>query len=98
MSSIHIIWFLPKNLHVSVFFVKPKSAFCISTVLSSIHLKPQAAPLLSFHWLLRKKVKSLSHVQLCNPMDCSLPGSSVHGIFQARILECIVISFSKEGC
>ena len=24
---------------------------------------------------------------LCNPMDCSLPGSSVHGIFQARILE-----------
>ena len=24
---------------------------------------------------------------LCNPMDCSLPGSSVHGIFQARVLE-----------
>ena len=33
------------------------------------------------------KVKSLSHVQLCDPMDCSLPGSSVHGIFQARVLE-----------
>ena len=29
----------------------------------------------------------LSHVQLCDPMDYSLPGSSVHGIFQARILE-----------
>ena len=27
-------------------------------------------------------------VQLCNPMDCSLPGSSVHGILQARILGC----------
>ena len=32
--------------------------------------------------------QSLSHVQLLgNPMDCSLPGSSVHGILQARILE-----------
>ena len=29
---------------------------------------------------------------LCNPMDCSLPGSSVHGIFQARILEEVAIS------
>ena len=32
---------------------------------------------------------------LCDPVDCSLPGSSVHGIFQARILECISISFSR---
>ena len=31
---------------------------------------------------------------LCNPMDCSLPGSSIHGIFQARVLEWIAISFS----
>ena len=31
---------------------------------------------------------------LCDPMDCSLPGSSVHGIFQARILEWGAISFS----
>ena len=30
---------------------------------------------------------TLSRVQLCDPMDCSLPGSSVHGIFQVRILE-----------
>ena len=28
-----------------------------------------------------------SHVQLCDPMDCSLPGFSVHGILQARTLE-----------
>ena len=38
------------------------------------------------------KVKSESEVAqlcptLCNPMDCSLPGSSIHGIFQARVLE-----------
>ena len=31
---------------------------------------------------------------LCNPMDYSLPGSSVHGISQPRILECVDISFS----
>ena len=32
---------------------------------------------------------------LCDPMDCSLPGSSVHGVFQAWILEWVVISFSR---
>ena len=36
-----------------------------------------------------------SWLTLCDPMDCSLPGSSVHGIFQARILEWIAISFSR---
>ena len=48
------------------------------------------------------KVKSESKVaQLCptpsNPMDCSLPGSSVHGIFQARVLEWGAIAFSIES-
>ena len=32
---------------------------------------------------------------LCDPMDCSLPGSFVHGILQARILEWIAIPFSR---
>ena len=32
---------------------------------------------------------------LCDPVDCSLPGSSVHGILQARILEWVAISFSR---
>ena len=32
-----------------------------------------------------------------NPTDCSLPGSSVHGIFQARMLEWVVIYFSRES-
>ena len=40
-------------------------------------------------------IQLLSCVQLCNPMDCSPPGSFVHGISQARILEWVVISFSK---
>ena len=32
---------------------------------------------------------------LCDPMDCSPPGSSVHGISQARILEWVVVPFSR---
>ena len=47
------------------------------------------------------KVKSESEVaQSCptlrDPMDCSLPGSSIHGIFQARVLEWGAIAFSGE--
>ena len=54
------------------------------------------------HFLLQcMKVKSESEVvQLCptlsDPMDYSLPGSSVHGIFQARVLEWGAIAFSKN--
>ena len=41
-------------------------------------------------------VQSLSHVQLfSDPMDCSPPGSSVHGNFQARLLEWVATSFSR---
>ena len=38
---------------------------------------------------------SLSHVWFCDPMYSSLPGSSVHWIFQARILEWVAISYSR---
>ena len=37
-----------------------------------------------------------SCLTLCDPMDYSLPGSSVHGIFQARVLEWVAISFSRD--
>ena len=43
------------------------------------------------------EVTLLSHVRLCNPMDCSPPGFSVHGVFQARILEWVAISFSRRS-
>ena len=50
--------------------------------------------------ILRKGKESESEVAqlcltLCDPMDCSLPGSSIHGILQARILEWVAISFSS---
>ena len=46
------------------------------------------------------KVKSESEVAqscptLSDPMDCSLPGSSIHGIFQARVLEWDAVAFSE---
>ena len=54
------------------------------------------------HFLLQcMKLKSKSEVAqscltLSNPIDCSLPGSSVHGIFQARVLEWGAIAFSGQ--
>ena len=45
-------------------------------------------------------VCALSHSVVsdsCDPIDCSLPGSSVHGISQARILELVAISFSRRS-
>ena len=54
------------------------------------------------HFLLQSmKVKSESEVAqpcptLSDPMDCSLPGSSIHGIFQARVLEWGAIAFSDS--
>ena len=48
------------------------------------------------------KVKSESEVAqscptLSDPIDCSLPGSSIHGIFQTRLLEWGAIAFSENG-
>ena len=64
--------------------------------LIDIHMKRNLD--LSLKSLEFKNAKSL---QLCptlyNPMDCSPPGSSVHGILQARILEWVAISFFKES-
>ena len=52
--------------------------FSSTTLLLQIHLPPP----------------SCTHAQSCNPMDCSPPDSYVHGLFQARILEWVAISFS----
>ena len=43
------------------------------------------------------RLMAQSNPVLCNPMDCSLPGSSVLGIFQERILGWVAISFSREA-
>ena len=50
-------------------------------------------------WVPKVKMKWSEVAQLCltlcDPVDCSLPGSSIQGIFQARVLEWVAISFSK---
>ena len=53
----------------------------------SIHWEP--------HWKEVKVLVAQSCPTLCDPMHCSPPGSSVHGIFQVRILEWVAISFSR---
>ena len=60
---------------------------------------------LSYHKLVRTDMGSVSRcvkslqscLTLCDPMDCSPPGSSVHGILQARILEWLAISYSRQS-
>ena len=51
------------------------------------------------HFLLQCRKVESEVAQLCptlsDPMDCSPPGSSVHGIFQARVLEWVAIAFSN---
>ena len=46
---------------------------------------------------LKWKWKSLSRVRLCDPMECGLPSSSVHEIFQARILEWVAMPSSRKS-
>ena len=48
-------------------------------------------------WKKKKRVNYSVVSTLCDPMDCSVPGSSFHGIVQARILEWVAIPFSR-GC
>ena len=69
---------------------------CLFSLLShlvSVHLD-------SLGWILYMKVKVKVEAcpTLCNPMDCSLPSSSDHGILQARILEWDAIPFSNPVC
>ena len=47
------------------------------------------------HWKWSESEVAQSCPTLCDLMDCNSPGSSVHGIFQARVLEWVAISFSR---
>ena len=58
--------------------------------------KDPEIPILGINMENQMKMKSLSCVQLCSPMDCSPQGYFIHGIFQARVLEWVAISFSRD--
>ena len=76
------IYWVHRQEHTDHMFVVPSSW---SIRLPSLPNSPE--------W--KKSEVAQSCQTLCNPMDCSLSGSSVYGIFQARVLEWIAISFSR---
>ena len=72
----------------------PELLFLISCFSSALRISWSISLSLSFQqWMHVQSLQSCA--TLCDPVNCSLPGSSVHGIFQARILEWVVISFSR---
>ena len=78
-----------------------ENVLCQKLSLSPIHhafsLSNPRVFAFAVHSNLSLKKKKLSRVQLCDPMDYNLPGSSVHRIFWARILEWVAISFSGRS-
>ena len=65
------------------------------TGFKTIFLGVKGGMRLTLKALKRMHAQLLSYVQLCNPVDCSPPGSSVHGIIRARILEQVAMPTSK---
>ena len=70
---------------------------CSTPAFPVLHCLPEFAQI-HLHWVGEMKWSEVvqSCLTLCNPMDCSPPGSSIQGIFQARILEWVAISFSMN--
>ena len=75
-------YFLIKNVNIPVITNVDNPTYLIGVTLACIERQ--------FH--AKCSVAKLC-LTLCDPMDCSPPGSSVHGIFQARILEWVSISY-----
>ena len=61
--------------------------------MGSFHICKTTQDMCLKYYYLSDGLVTQSFLILCNPMDCSLPGSSVHGISQARILEWVAIPF-----
>ena len=85
--------------------VKVKSLSRVWLVVTPWTAAHQAPPSMAVAYNVTNKHECLVYVcahsaaqsclTLCDPMDCSLPGSSIHGIFQTRVLEWVAISFSR---
>ena len=81
--------------HVSSYLSVPLAWYLQLPQASFIHHPFPKGILLPDVLLSLKTVCAQSCPTLCDPMDCSLPGSSDRGIFQARILEWIAVSFCR---
>ena len=87
------------NLEIAVLAQTPAPLIISCAILAKL-LNFSVSVTSSLNWGDSPYEKSESEVALlwltlCNLMDCNLPDSSIHGIFQARILEWVAISFSK---
>ena len=73
------------------------STYCLERGWYSHSAELRASRMNLQQWGMKWNEVAQSCLTLCNPMDYSLPGSSIHGIFQARILEWVAISFSRRS-
>ena len=98
---VHAMLILQRGPHPGVLtlFLAPQLARLLPTPLALLPYGPCMVCYASLFWDQWVLPFSCSVAKLCptlcNPMDCSQQGSSVHGIFQARILKRIAISFSR---
>ena len=70
----------------TVIFAETKTLMCLAHTRFSINI----------WYKTNRKCLKLSHVWLCDSIDCRMPGSSVHAILQAKILEWVAIHFSRK--
>ena len=73
---------------MSVYIIKLNGSYCSSVAETKGTHRDNCA-------LNCEKCSSLSHVRLCNSMNCYKPGSSVHRILKARILEWVAVPFTR---
>ena len=64
---------------------------------SNPHLRVNIYYKLLISWVSYHYIRAQSCLTLCDPMDWSLPGSFIHGIVQARMLEWVSIPFSRPS-
>ena len=84
----------PSSLHTVVYICQSQAPKSSSHSPASMSTGPLSTSVF-IQSEVKQKCQSLSHVQFCDPMDCSPLGSSAHGILQAKILEWVAIPFSK---
>ena len=92
VTSLKLLWSFSSLPHLSS--TEPCTLFSwapVTLLISLSYLSPLCYP----ESMLRLSAHVLSHIWLWSPMDCSPPGSSVHGVSQARILEWVAIFYSR---
>ena len=85
-------------LQTNILLSEPPGKMPINKLTFFVRVGKKASVFKSFFFFFYHKVKVLvaqSCLTLCNPVDCSLQGSSIHGIFQAKTMEWVVIPFSR---